>query len=52
MREAGVNVVEADQCMFGLKTWGKTRSQLVPAKKAHQVHDELYGDWPRAVNQV
>ena len=33
MREAGVNVVEADQCMFGLKTWGKNRSQLVLAKK-------------------
>ena len=33
MREAGVNVVEADQCMFGLKTWGKNRSQVVLAKK-------------------
>ena len=33
MREVGVDVVEADQCMFGLKTWGKSRSQLVLARK-------------------
>ena len=26
-------VVEADQCMFGPKTWGKTKSQLMIAKK-------------------
>ena len=32
-REARVQIVEADQCMFGLKTWGKSRSQLVLAKK-------------------
>ena len=32
-REAGVQIVEADQCMFGLKTWGKSRSQLILAKK-------------------
>ena len=23
MREIGVDVVEADQCMYGLHTWGK-----------------------------
>ena len=34
MREAGVDVVEADQCMYGLKTWGENKFQLVPAKKA------------------
>ncbi len=33
MREVGFDVVEADQCMFGLKTWGKSRHQLVPARK-------------------
>ena len=33
MRELGVDVVEADQCMFGLKTWGSSRAQLVLAKK-------------------
>ena len=37
MREAGVKVVEADQCMFGLKTWGKNRSQLVLAKKPTKI---------------
>ena len=26
MREVGVDVVEADQCMSGLHTWGKDRS--------------------------
>ena len=26
-------VVEADQCMFGLKTWGPNKSQLMLAKK-------------------
>ena len=33
MRELGVDVVETDQCMFGLKTWGSSRAQLVLAKK-------------------
>ena len=33
MREVGVMVVEADQCMFGLKTWGPNKSQLMLAKK-------------------
>ena len=33
MRDQGVCVVEADQCMFGLKTWGANKSQLVLAKK-------------------
>ena len=33
MREVGVDVVEADQCMYGLKTWGKSRAQMVLAKK-------------------
>ena len=28
-----VDVVEADQCMYGLKTWGASKSQLVFAKK-------------------
>ena len=31
MRKTGVDVFEADQCMYGLKTWGKSRSQLVLA---------------------
>merc|ERR1712023_412434 len=33
MREIGVVVVEADQCMFGLKTWSANKSQLMLAKK-------------------
>ena len=33
MRELGVDVVETDQCMFGLKTWGSSKAQLVMAKK-------------------
>ena len=33
MRELGVDVVEIDQCMFGLKTWGSSRAHLVLAKK-------------------
>ena len=28
-----MDVYEADHCMYGLKTWGKHRSQLVLAKK-------------------
>ena len=33
MRKSGVDVFEADQCMYGLKTWGKSRSQPVLAEK-------------------
>ena len=33
MRQLGVDVVETDQCMFGLKTWGSSRAQLVLATK-------------------
>ena len=33
MKREGITIVEADQCMFGLKTWGDNRSKLVPAKK-------------------
>ena len=33
MRQLGVDVVETDQCMFGLKTWGSSKAQLVMAKK-------------------
>ena len=32
-REAGVHIVQADQCMFGQNTWGHHKSQLVLAKK-------------------
>ena len=32
-REDVVDVVEADQYMFGLETWGRNRAQLVLAKK-------------------
>ena len=32
MAEVGVDVVETDQCMFGLKIWGGNRHHLVPAK--------------------
>ena len=32
MRGVGVDIVEADQCMFGMKTWGKNRAQLMLAK--------------------
>ena len=33
MWKAGVDVFEADQCLYGLKTLGKIRSPLVLAKK-------------------
>lgn len=33
LRESYVAVVEADQCMSGLKTWGKSKTQLILAKK-------------------
>ena len=33
MRDQGVHVGEADQCMVGLKTWGANKSQLMLAKK-------------------
>ena len=33
MAETGVTVVEADQCMYGLKTRGQDRKTEVPAKK-------------------
>ena len=33
MNEVGIVTVEADQCMYGLKTRGQTKSQLVAAKK-------------------
>ena len=33
MRKTGLDVFEAYQCMYGLKTRGKSRSQLVLAKK-------------------
>ncbi len=36
-REEGVMIVEADQCMYGLKTRGHTRSQLVAAKKPTKI---------------
>ena len=32
-KKQGVLVIESDQCMFGLKTWGDNRSKMVPAKK-------------------
>jgi len=33
MREMGVLVVEADQCIYGLKTWGRNKPQPMLAKK-------------------
>ena len=33
MRQIGVDVVEADQCMYGFKIWGRSRAQMVLAKK-------------------
>ena len=32
-KQAGVVTVDADQCMYGLQTWGKGRRGLLPAKK-------------------
>ena len=37
MQEAGVDVMTADQGMYGLKTWGANRHQWVPAKKPIQI---------------
>lgn len=33
LRILDVDVVESDQCMYGLKTWGTSKAQLVLAKK-------------------
>ena len=33
MAEVSVDVVETGQCIFGLKTWGGNKHQLVPARK-------------------
>ena len=33
MLNTGVDVFEADQCMYGMKTWGESRAQLVLAMK-------------------
>ena len=42
MAMQGVDVVEADQRMFGFKT--KSHGvQTLPAKQTHEVHDELAG---------
>ena len=30
---ARVDVGETDRCMFGLKTWGRSKHKLVPARK-------------------
>ena len=31
--ETGVTLVEAEQCMYGLKTWGGTPGKSISAKK-------------------
>ena len=36
MKELGAHVVEADHCMFGLRTWGATKQALSPAQKPTQ----------------
>ena len=40
MKEAGVHVQVADQCMYGLKTWGDRKS-ISTSEEAHHVYDEL-----------
>ena len=37
MHHVGVVMVEADQCTFGLKTWGANKSQLMLAKKPTRI---------------
>ena len=37
MREEGVDVWQADQCMYGLRTWGRNKSISVPAKKLTRI---------------
>ena len=32
-KQQGVCIYDADQCMYGLKTWGKSKSELAPARK-------------------
>ena len=39
MRELGVHVVEADQCMFGLKTWGQEQVAANSGEEAYTLHD-------------
>ena len=35
--EVGVGALEADQCMFGFKTWGSSKHRLAPARKATNI---------------
>ena len=35
-RESGVEIYEADQCMFGLMTWGRNKVERISAKKPTQ----------------
>ena len=52
LREVGVDVAEADNCMFGLKTWGKHRSPLVLAKKPTRFMTACAPDLGSTVNQI
>ena len=45
MRRAGVDVFEADQCMYGLSTWGKPRSQAVLANTPFQFMTKSRSIW-------
>ena len=41
VKEEGVVVVEADQCMFGLKTWGGLQIEISPSQETHKVYDQF-----------
>ena len=36
----GVSIVESDQCMFGLTTWGGQQVEASPREEAYEVHGE------------
>ena len=51
MRQLGVDVVETDQCMFGLMTW----VVKIPAdvgQETHDIHDQLQVRGERAEEEV
>ena len=52
MREMGVVVVEADQCMLGLKTWGPNKVPADAGEEAYALHDQIPNPGTRVGEKV
>ena len=46
-RAVGVNIKILDQCMCGLKTWGKQSVPTGAGEEAHEIHDKAVGRSPK-----